>query len=112
MIDYSIIGKRIKKARLKSKLTQEKMAEILDISRNYLSKAETGKERPNLEMLGRISVITNSPLPYLITGVVAEGEDYLDNELWEVFRSCSAEKKKLIYDISVKISAFNDSEKK
>ncbi len=63
-------------------------------------------------MLGRISVITNSSLSYLITGVVAEGADYLNNELWDVFRSCSAEKKKLIYDISVRISEFNNSENK
>ena len=50
MIDYCIIGKRIKKARKNLGLTQENLAEKISVSTNYLSKIDGGHEKPNLEM--------------------------------------------------------------
>ena len=57
MIDYKIIGKRIQTARVKAGLTQEQLAEKLQISTNYLSKVETGREKPNLEMIDKYAII-------------------------------------------------------
>ena len=37
-LDYTIIGERLKKARTDKKLTQEKLAEQLDVSIAFLSR--------------------------------------------------------------------------
>lgn len=37
-LDYKAIGKRIKIARIKADLTQERLAELIDISPTHLSK--------------------------------------------------------------------------
>ena len=55
MIDYRLIGKRIQRARTTAGLTQEALVERIQISTNYLSKVENGREKPNLEMLAKIS---------------------------------------------------------
>ena len=104
MIDYKIIGKRIQNARLESKLTQEQLAEQLQISTNYLSKVETGREKPNLEMIDRICSNLKASLPFLLTGVVEESNTYMQTDISNLLQTCSPTKIKLIYDIISRIA--------
>jgi phage repressor protein C with HTH and peptisase S24 domain len=62
----SEIGVRIKHARGKD--TQREFAKILGFSASYLSETESGKTKPSLELLVRISLITNYSLHWLLTG--------------------------------------------
>lgn len=50
-----ILGKNIKKARKNKKLSQNKLAEILDISREHLAKIETAKRSISLGLLFDLS---------------------------------------------------------
>ena len=53
-LDYTIIGERIKLARTKKRLTQEKLAEKLEVSVPYLSRVECGDASINLISLFNI----------------------------------------------------------
>jgi len=99
MIDYKIIGSRIQKTRLETKLTQEQLAEKLRISTNYLSKIETGREKPNLEMIDKICDRLSISLSFLLTGVVEESNTYMQSDISNLLQQCSPAKIKLIYDI-------------
>lgn len=105
MIDYCIIGKRIKKARKNLGLTQENLAEKISVSTNYLSKIEGGHEKPNLEMLAKISAATNVSLAELLSGV-AEDNSYLQKDIADILSTCSPKQVRLIYDIIVRISEY------
>ena len=48
---YNIISVNIKKLRTAAKLSQEKMAENLNCSREFISRVENKKERVSLNML-------------------------------------------------------------
>lgn len=50
-----ILGKNIKYHRYKKKLTQEKLAELLNISPNYIGRLERGKHNPSLEKIEEIA---------------------------------------------------------
>ena len=50
-LDYKAIGKRIKIARIKADLTQEHLAELIDISPTHLSNIETGTTRVSLNTI-------------------------------------------------------------
>jgi transcriptional regulator with XRE-family HTH domain len=50
-----MIGARIKEIRAKNGLTQEAVAERMDISPKYLSSIERGKENPTLNTLIKLS---------------------------------------------------------
>ena len=47
-LDYSIIGSRLKQARLAKNLTQEDLSEKIDISVAFLSRVERGNSHINL----------------------------------------------------------------
>lgn len=50
-LDFNIIGQRLKKARLDKNLTQEMLAEKLDVSVAFLSRIERGNSHINLKRL-------------------------------------------------------------
>lgn len=58
-LDYNIIGQRIKKARQNKHLTQEDLAEKLDVSVAFLSRIERGSSHINLKRLNQICDILN-----------------------------------------------------
>ena len=47
-VDYKLIGERLKKARLEKGMTQDNLAESLNVSIAYLSRIETGTTKVNL----------------------------------------------------------------
>ena len=51
------LGINIQKARKSKKLSQNALADILDISREHLAKIETGKRRISLKLLFSLSDI-------------------------------------------------------
>ena len=54
---YNIVRKNIRKIRLEKKITQEKLAEYVDLSREYICDIENEKrnKHPSLAVIGRIS---------------------------------------------------------
>lgn len=52
---HNIIAKNIKKLRINAKLSQEKMAENLNCSREFISRVENCRERVSLNMLLKIA---------------------------------------------------------
>lgn len=99
-IDYKLIGQRIKETRRKKGLSQEKLAEELDVTVVYISRIERGCSEINLKRLAQISTLLNVPIEYLIGGVVTKAENYLDKELYEVLIQCTPSKQKLIYNLA------------
>lgn len=68
MINFKAIGQRIKTQRKLHSLTQEKLAEMLDISTEHLSRIETGSYRPSLVLLEKTSEIFNIDEEELLFG--------------------------------------------
>ena len=53
-LDYSIIGSRIRKARLEKNITQEELAEKIDVSVAFISRIERGTSHVNLKRLSQL----------------------------------------------------------
>ncbi len=62
------IGKRIRELRRKKGLTQEQLAEQLNISTVHLAKVETGKRGCSLDILIDIAAFFDASLDYLALG--------------------------------------------
>lgn len=60
------LGPKLKEERLKMKLTQENIAEILNVSRQTISSWETGRSYPDLESLVALSDLYNISLDELL----------------------------------------------
>ena len=54
-VDYKLVGKRIQAARKQSGMTQETLAEKLDVSIGYVSQVERGVTKISLDLLAAIA---------------------------------------------------------
>ncbi|MCI8616835.1 MAG: helix-turn-helix transcriptional regulator [Clostridia bacterium] len=103
-LDYSVIGSRIKQARLAKNMTQEDLADQIDISVAFLSRVERGNSRVNLKRLNQLCDLLDVSEGYLLNGASSSSENYLDKEFTDLIKSVSPEKQKLIYNVAKTIA--------
>lgn len=104
MVDYKLIGQRIKAARERSGQTQEAVSEKADITVVYLSKIENGKVRPTLDTLNAICTVIACDLGSLFINSTSESSDYQNEKVIQLFRSCSPSVKPIALDLLESLS--------
>ena len=98
-IDYKQIGNRIKLKRKEAGLTQEILAEKLDVSVGYVSQLERGITKISLDTLGAISSILDCDVSYFVSQSVIASSDYLCDEFTENFCGLTQEQRLIILEI-------------
>ena len=68
------LGSKIKNIRYNHNISQEDMARILEVNRNYLSRVETNKTLPTAEILIRLSEKFNVSIDSLL-GINLDGKN-------------------------------------
>ncbi len=66
--DIKQSGERIRQLRVKSGLTQERVASALDIDRSFYNRIEAGKKGCSIDLLVQLSRMFHVSLDYLILG--------------------------------------------
>lgn len=99
-LDYNIIGERLKKARTDRNLTQEKLAEKLDVSIAFLSRIERGSSHISLKRLSQICDILGISEGSILNGSSNNSSTYLTSEFDDILKNTTPEKQKLIYKIA------------
>lgn len=74
MINFKMIGQRIRNGRKTKGFTQEAFSELLGISTEHLSRIETGSYRPSLSLIEKISSILEITEEELMFGREIEAE--------------------------------------
>lgn len=93
--DYELIGRRIKKARKDNKLTQDQLAEKLNVSIGYVSQVERGITKISIDLLSEISEILKCDLGELISGTARRSADYLEDDIMTEYRKLSEKERHL-----------------
>lgn len=78
-LDYSLIGARIRKRRKQQKLTQEKVAEIVEISPQHMSNIERAISIPSTEVVMRLAIALDTTPDEFLVGAVKYTQD---DEKW------------------------------
>ena len=91
-------------------MTQEDLAEELDISVAFLSRVERGNSHINLKRLTQVCNLLDVSEGYILNGVSNTSVNYLDKEFSELLKSCSPEKQRLIYNVAQVIAESNNEE--
>lgn len=111
MLDNIYLGKRIRKYREQSKLTQIEVANLLDSNENYISRIETGNATPSLKMIFKLANIFSVDAGCLISQTDDKSSDYYNDDLFKLISNLSPDKKRLLisaltlldeYDIKAK----------
>ncbi len=98
-IDYKLIGERIKRTRKAKEITQDKLAEKLDVSIGYVSQIERGVTKISLDLLAAISSILNCDIAIFISESAVNSSEYLESEIVSEARKLDQKKKKFILNL-------------
>ncbi len=112
MIDIHNIGKRMKKSRNNANLTQEQLAEKVNISTNYLSSIERGDKIPRLETFVKIANALNVSADELLMDVIRKDRAVKYTQLCETLLTLTVEESQLINTIiEAIVGEFNRKKK-
>ena len=89
LLDYKMVGERIKQRRLSMKLTQEKLSETVGVGIQHLSKIENGKAPLSLTCLVAIANALRTTTDFLLMDNVDVAMPNLLGEAKELLDDCS-----------------------
>lgn len=106
MKDYKVgMGERMKKQRKLLHMTQEQLAEKLNISVKHYGGVERGNAGLSLENLVEVSDILGINLDYLIKGE-ENPEEIIPNRIKEIYLNCSTDRRQRIIELLEVIDKF------
>lgn len=103
-LDFKTIGTKIKERRKSMGITQEFIAEQLDVNPSHISNIECGRANPSLTALVKIANILHCSVDYFIEKeytyqINDEIKDSLDDLLWKKLQNCNISTKNKIIKI-------------
>lgn len=102
-MDKVSMGARFKDARLKKNLTQEALAEKVEIGMTYISDIERGAKFPSMSLFIRMVNALDVSADYILRGEVESGKSYLYDELTQKFEDLTPQQRE---KVAVMIDAF------
>ena len=66
--DAQEFGRRVQELRREQKITQEKMAEDLNLAKNSISRIERGERSCSIDLMVEVAAYLNTTTDYLLTG--------------------------------------------
>ena len=107
-IDYKELGKRIRAERRKQDLTQEKLAEMANISDSFMGHIERGGRTLSIETLAKIANALNLSIEYIICGEFNYQPDMLPAEILDALNRMSANQRKVFLSMMKTLAAHQD----
>ena len=98
-IDYIQLGKRIKRYRQKSHLTQDMLADKIDVATFTIAHAENVTSKPSLSLLLKVANALNVTLDQLVYDSLPNVEAHLKKDIADLLADCTLTEEKIIHDI-------------
>lgn len=98
-MDYKFLGKRIREERIKLNLTQEQLAESVDISDSYIGQIERGERNLTLDTLLRLVNRLGVTVDYLLQEYVSVDNDKYLDLFSQLINGRSPEEKQMAIDV-------------
>ena len=98
-MDYYLIGQRIRKYRKACMMSQEELAEIIDISTTHMSHIETGNTKLSLPVIADIAGALNAGVDDLLNDTPTKGEDCCVNEIAALLNGATTKERRIVMDI-------------
>mgnify|MGYP002673348317 CR=1 FL=1 len=88
-MDYYAIGQRIRKYRKAKGLSQEQLAEIVDISTTHMSHIETGNTKLSLQVFADLAEALQVNVDSLLTDVNEASKQRVYQEIADILDRCT-----------------------
>ena len=110
-IDYLDIGARIRAERMKQKISQEKLAEMVDVGTTHISHIETGNTKLSIKVFIAIINALNLSSDELLRNHIHKAKYIFEGEIADIITDCTDEEARIIADTAkaLKISLRRNS---
>ena len=88
-MDYKLLGKRIRAARMAAGLSQEQLAEMVGLTSQHISHTEVASTKISLPALVKIANALHTSVDKLLFDSVQESKTHLMTEVQTVFADCN-----------------------
>ena len=99
-LDYKAIGKRIKIARIKADLTQERLAEMVEISPTHMSNIETGTTRVSLTAIVSLANALSVTVDDLLCDSVVKSKVQFEKDIAGILADCDEYEIRMFKDMA------------
>ena len=99
-IDYKSIGRRIEVARVRLDITQERLAEQVNLSPSHLSNIETGTTKVSLPTLVNLANALHVSVDGLLADSVISSKPVFEKDIQSVLSDCDDYEIRIIADIA------------
>ena len=99
-LDYRAIGKRIKIARIKADLTQERLAEMVEISPTHMSNIETGTTRVSLTAIVCLANALSVTVDDLLCDSVVKSKVQFEKDIAGILADCDEYEIRMVKDMA------------
>ena len=99
-LDYKAIGKRIKIARIKADLTQERLAEMVEISPTHMSNIETGTTRVSLPAIVSLANALSVTVDDLLCDSVVKSKVQFEKDIAGILADCDEYEIRMVKDMA------------
>ncbi len=87
-IDYKSIGRRIKAARISLDMTQERLAEKVNLSPSHLSNIETGTTKVSLSTIVKLANALHVSVDSLLADSVVQSKAVFKQDIQTILSDC------------------------
>ena len=99
-IDYKSIGRRIKAARTRLDMTQERLAEQVNLSPSHLSNIETGTTKVSLPTIIKLANALQVSVDSLLADSVVQSKAVFEEDIQTILSDCDDYEIRVIADIA------------
>ena len=107
-IDYKELGKRIRAERRKKDLTQEKLAEMANISDSFMGHIERGGRTLSIETLVKLANALNLSIEYIVCGEFNYQPNMLPSEILDALNRMSSNQRKVFLNMMKTLATHQD----
>ena len=100
-IDIKAVGGRIRACRLGAGLSQERLAELSDLSTPYVSHIERGAKGPSLGALIRLSAALGVTIDYLLAASQPADQTAFLSDVQTLLSDCSLTERRIVLQVAL-----------
>lgn len=95
-MNYKLLGRRVQERRVDRGLSQERLAEMVDVSVTYIGAIENARKHPSLTTLVNIANALETTPDFLLSGSLHYDIPLSKNEFSELLQDCSLYERTII----------------
>lgn len=99
ILNYKTIGKNVRSARRSKDITQEQLANMLDITPTYISAIENGNSKPSLSTISMIASKLDTTIDRLLGNNQPSYIEKYDIEAKEILADCTEDERKFLLSL-------------